>query len=94
MRRRLLYGVATAILITCLVYAGDYVSWRLRLSANRQPYGNVAVQPVYVIHEKNGKTEYQFPPPESQMCVQALFPHVGYSPCWYLRKHAEKRIEI
>jgi len=94
MQRMAFYGLVTAILITSLVYAGDYVSWRLRLSANRQPYGNVAVQSVYVIHEKNGKTEYQFPPPENQMCVQALFPHVGYSPCWYLRKHAEKRIDI
>jgi hypothetical protein len=94
MRGMVLYGLGTAILLTSLVYAGDYVSWRLRVSSNRQAYGNVVVQPVYVIHEKSGKTEYQFPPPENQVCVQALFPHVGYSPCWYLKKHAEKRIEI
>ncbi len=94
MRGILLYGSVAAILLLAVVYAGDYISWRFRLPAHRQPFGNVAVQPVYVIHEKSGKTEYQFPPPQNQVCVEALFPHVGYSPCWYLRKHAEQRIDI
>ncbi|HXW89171.1 MAG TPA: hypothetical protein VEK33_01355 [Terriglobales bacterium] len=94
MRGILLYGSGATILLLALVYAGDYVAWRFGLPAHRQPFGNVAVQQVYVIHEKSGKTEYQFPPPENQVCVEALFPHVGYSPCWYLRKHTEQRIDI
>jgi hypothetical protein len=94
MRGMVFYGLLSAIVLTSLVYAGDYLSLRSRLSANHQPFGNVAVQSEYVIHEKNGKTEYQFPPPENQVCVESLFPHLGYSPCWYLRRHAEKQIEI
>ena len=94
MRGMVFYGLLSAIVLTSLVYAGDYLSLRSRLSGNHQPFGNVAVQSEYVIHEKNGKTEYQFPPPENQVCVESLFPHLGYSPCWYLRRHAEKQIEI
>ena len=94
MRGMLFYGLHSAIVLTSLVYAGDYLSLRSRLSGNHQPFGNVVVQSEYVIHEKNGKTEYQFPPPENQVCVESLFPHLGYSPCWYLRKHAEKQIDI
>ena len=94
MRGMVFYGLLSAIVLTSLVYAGDYLSLRSRLSGNHQPFGNVAVQSEYVIHEKNGKTEYQFPPPENQVCVESLVPHLGYSPCWYLRRHAEKQIEI
>jgi hypothetical protein len=94
MRGVVFYGLLSAIVLTSLVYAGDYLSLRSRLSGNHQPFGNVAVQSEYVIHEKNGKTEYQFPQPENQVCVESLFPHLGYSPCWYLRRHAEKQVEI
>jgi len=26
--------------------------------------------------------------------VRSLFPHFGNPPCWYLRKHTEKQIDI
>src|ERR1035441_8539805 len=31
---------------------------------------------------------------QTEFCVRSLFPHLGYIPCWYLRRHATKRIEI
>jgi hypothetical protein len=54
----------------------------------------VTIQPYYAIHEKNGKTEYDFAQPENQVCVRSLFPHFGYNPCWYVKRHTDKRIDI
>ena len=77
-----------------MVYAGDYCLVRYRIRSSRNPFGQVTVQPVYVIHEKNGKIEYQFADPETDVCLHSLFPHMGYSPCWYLSRHTEKQIDI
>jgi hypothetical protein len=85
--------VAVVVLLG-LVYAGDYLSLRYRIPRSRAQFGSVTVREMYAIHEKNNKTEYQFTPPQDEVCVQSLFPHFGYSPCWYLQRHTEKRIDI
>jgi len=82
------------VLLLALVYAGDYLSLRYRIPKNREPFGSVTVTPLYVIHEKSGKVEYQFAQPQVQPCVRSLFPHFGYSPCWYVSRHAEKQVDI
>ena len=94
MKDILLRLLGAMILFAALMYAADYLSLRFRIPKNRNPFGTVTVTQTYVIHEKNGKTEYQFPPPQDQVCVQSLFPHFGYSPCWYLRRHPEQRTNI
>jgi hypothetical protein len=86
-----LAGVIAASALTC---AADYLLWRYKLSTGRTPYGTLTVQYYYAIQEKNGKTEYDFQPPQQESCVNSLFPHAGYSPCWYERKHTEKAIRI
>jgi hypothetical protein len=86
--------LGVALLLVALVYGGDWLCVRYRVWRQRDPFGRVTVTPVYVIHEKNGKTEYQFAAPQDQVCVRSLFPHFGYSPCWYVNRHQEKRIEI
>ena len=90
----LLRALAVLIALLAIVYAGDYLSLRYRIPHQREPFGTVEIQPLYVIHEKSGKTEYDFPPPETATCVRSLFPHFDYAPCWYLRRHTEKRIDI
>jgi len=82
------------VLLVGLVYAGDYLSARFRSPNRQEVFDSVAVTPLYVIHQKNGKVEYQFAPPQNEVCVRSLLPHFGYSPCWYVRRHTEKRIEI
>lgn len=82
------------VLFAVVAYAGDYLRVRYKLSKHLDPFATVTIQPYYAIHQKNGKTEYDFAPPESQLCVRSLFPHLGYSPCWYVRRHTEKRIDI
>lgn len=91
LRIRLLVVV---LVLAAVVYGGDWTCLRYRSWKRGDAFGSVTVTPVYVIHEKNGKTEYQFAQPQDQVCVRSLFPHFGSSPCWYLTRHPEKRIEI
>jgi hypothetical protein len=83
-----------AVALAAMVYGGDWSVARYRVWRHKDVFGTVSVTAEYVIHEKNGKTEYQFAQPQDQTCVRSMFPHFGYSPCWYLSRHTEKRIEI
>ena len=86
------------VLLVCLTYIADYLQIRYRDWRNRQPYGTVTIQILYAISEKapqgTNQTEYQSGGTQDQTCVNSLFPHFGYSPCWYLRRKPEKRINI
>lgn len=62
------------------------------------PYGTVTVQIMYAISEKStpgtNKTEYTSGDAQDQTCVNSLFPHFGYAPCWYLSRHTQKTVNI
>jgi hypothetical protein len=83
--RRVLLYIAVAVIV---IYGADY------LAARTNPLGSVQVQPYYAIHLKNKKVEFDFNvPPENDACVQSFAPHLGYPPCWYLKRHPSKRID-
>lgn len=98
MNRPLKLALLTAISLAAFLYLGDYLVLRFRIWRNLQPYGTVTVQITYAISEKStpgiNKTEYSSAPPQDQTCVNALFPHLGYSPCWYLRRHPLKQVNV
>lgn len=94
MKGLLLRIVGAGVILALLTYAGDYLSVRYRNRKGRDVFSTVIIQPYYAIHEKNGKTEYDFAEPQSQVCIHSLFPHFGYSPCWYVNGHTDKRIDI
>jgi hypothetical protein len=94
LKRTLLIGLASVLGLTLLVYAIDYAVFRYRLATNRQPFGQITVTSYDAVAQKNGKTEFLFNPPEVQTCVNSLFPRAGYTPCWYLQRHTEQRINI
>ena len=77
-----------------LVYIGDYASIRYRVAKSRTAFGVVTVQTYYAVPQKNRKTEFYFDQPETQACVHSLFPHFGYSPCWYLNRKRVKQINM
>jgi hypothetical protein len=82
-------AVIGAVLALCALYVGDYAVARSR------PQQSVQIQPFYAIHEKSGKTEFDYSvPPETQSCVASLFPHLGSNPCWYVTTHRTRKIEI
>jgi hypothetical protein len=86
--------IVVALLSLCVVYAADYLSVRLRIPGSREPLGTVQVQTTYAVKQKDGKTEFYVNPPQFQTCVNSLFPHMGYTPCWYLRRHSAQEIEM
>jgi hypothetical protein len=82
------------VLTTATVYAIDYAVLRYRIATNHNAFGTVSVRPYYAVPQKNHKTEFLFDDPQDETCVHSLFPHSGDSPCWYLNKHREKRIDL
>jgi hypothetical protein len=93
-RRRWL-RLSFLILLLCVgLFVCDYLSVRYRIPKNRDPFGAVKIQRYYAIRLKDGKTEFAFQEPETQVCVNSLFPHMGCSPCWYLKRNNVKRIDM
>jgi hypothetical protein len=90
----LLRIVGAVILLASFTYALDYLAVRFRIPRGHDPFSTVTIQPYYAIQQKNGRTEYDYAPPENQVCVRSLFPHFGYAPCWYVKRHTDKRIDI
>jgi hypothetical protein len=82
----------SALALMAALYVGDDLSVRYRIPRSRQAFGTVTIRRFDAIAEKNNKTEYVYEDPMAVTCVRSLFPHLGYSPCWYLSRHAEQRI--
>ena len=87
--RRLGAILAAAI----VVYAGDALSLALDFP-KRPPRSTVHVRRYYAVKLKNGNTEFLFDEPADAPCVNSLFPHGGYAPCWYLARHNEQRVNV
>jgi len=94
MKRVVLRVVSAIAASAVLLYAGDYCSLRFRIPGGRPQFGQVTVNPLYAIHVKNGKIQYEPGQQETDTCVHSLFPHFGNSPCWYLSRHTDKIINI
>ncbi len=86
---RILIAVLASL---ALVYGGDYLYVRYRMTRHQagDPFDVVTIQPTYAIAEKDGRAEIILGQPETQTCVHSLFPHYGYSPCWYLNRENGK----
>lgn len=91
MQRRLTNILRVLLAICGVVYTADWVQFRMR---GQDALGSVPVRVLYAVQQKNGKTEFLIRPPEIEICANALFLHAGYSPCWYIRRHSERRIQI
>jgi hypothetical protein len=89
---RRIFFIAVALLAG--VYGGDYLSVRVPIPPGRAAFGTVSVRPYYDVTLKSGKSDLYFLDSQQQTCVNSLFPHLGYTPCWYLRKHPHPRISM
>jgi hypothetical protein len=85
--------LAALVAILALVYAGDDLSVRIPIPKSRNPFGTVQIKSYYAIPQKDRKTEFYLGDPVTKTCVHSLFPHLGYSPCWYLEKKKVQRID-
>lgn len=91
---KILRGARFAVLALVLLYAGDDISARFRLPNGRQTLGSVDVQVMWAIKQKNGRIDYELGDRETRPCLYSLFPHLGYTPCWYLTRHKNQVIEV
>lgn len=89
--RRAVIAVAVAL---AAIYAGDFLSLRLQIPSRPQTE-NVVIHPYYAVPQKDpGHEELMFLDPRTEVCVHSLFPQMGHHPCWYVKKHTQKRIDI
>jgi hypothetical protein len=94
--KRGLIGVALALGLT---YGSDYLYVRTRMfhPTPTVPFESLRTLRVLAIPEKNGKTEYEVDaqnPEQTVTCVHSLFPHSGYSPCWYVKPRINQPIPM
>ncbi len=93
MLRYLKRGLLGIVLVLALVYVSDDLTVRLPIPRSRNPYGTVRVRRYYAVPLKDQKTEFFQGDAQTVTCVHSLFPHFGYSPCWYLERHKVQRID-
>ena len=84
----------TVILTLAVFYVGDFLALQYKIPKGRAQFGVVRIQSYYAVGLKSGKTEFMFLGPKNQTCVNSLFPHWGYSPCWYLKRKKTQRINM
>lgn len=94
LRRWLLAAVLCVAGATAVAWVFDFAVFEVRVAAKWNPYGSVTVYHYYAIPQKSGKTQFIFDPPAPRTCVNALFPHQGWLPCWYLKGHPEQRTNM
>ncbi len=94
LRRIVVVALAIVLGAAVLTYGADYTVFRIRVRENWNAYASVAVRHSYAILQKNGKTQFIFDPTGPQICVNALFPHAGFQPCWYLSRHPDQITNI
>jgi hypothetical protein len=82
------------VLALILIYILDDASARFGFPGHRPTYGTVRVRRQLDVPQKNKKTEFYFDPSEDQACVNALLPHFGVEPCWYLRRHKDVQVQM
>jgi hypothetical protein len=86
--------VVFSLVVIAALYACDflYVRYRITKHETGNPFQTLQVRHLYAIPQKNGKDDFSFGDPEIQICVRSIFPHSGYSPCWYAIREDKKPI--
>jgi hypothetical protein len=87
-RNIVLWGCLATAGLTELVYAGDDFWARFQ----GQPKEQLKVGRFYAAMNRWNQVEYSVGTPIIETCVDALMPHFGYVPCWYLRRHTIQQV--
>ena len=87
-RRIALWGCFALLSLTSLIYLGDDI-WARRRG---RPVEQIKIGRVYAAVNHYNQVEYSIGTPALETCVEALMPHFGYTPCWYLRRHTLQQI--
>ena len=94
--KRILSGAVAAFAV---FYVCDYLSVRIRAMHPRpaDPFESLNSLRLLAIPEKTGQVEYEIDaqnPEHLVTCAHSLFPHYGYSPCWYVKPRINQPIPM
>jgi hypothetical protein len=87
-RKIVLWGCLALAGLAASIYAGDDLWSRLQ----GQPKEQMKVGRFYAAMNHWNQVEYSVGTPIMETCVDALMPHFGYVPCWYLRRHTIQQV--
>jgi len=87
-RRIALWGCLFLVSLTGLTYVADDLCSRYRM----RPVEQIKVDRIYADVDHWNHVEYSIGRPIMETCIDALMPHFGYTPCWYLRRHTIRQI--
>jgi hypothetical protein len=85
--------VITACLLAS-IYGADYLWLQLRLESKNPSAAMDSVTRFDATMLKNGKIQIFDGQPVIQRCVHSLLPHLGYTPCWYLKRAGQEIKQI
>lgn len=99
MRTYLIRFVYALLMLLAVAYGYDYASVSHRANAQKpgDPFDVVTYPHLLAIPQKGNKVEYALDaqsPMESDPCVHSLFPHYGYTPCWYIVRKSKSPTQM
>ena len=74
------------VCVVVAVYGIDYIWLQLRLESKNPSTAMDSVTRFDATALKNGRIQVFYGQPDVQRCVRSLLPHMGYTPCWYLKR--------
>jgi hypothetical protein len=85
--------LAGTLLAAAVLYGLDDLSARIGVPA-RPRFSTFTINRFYRVNEKFNKFSLDPLPAVQEQCVNALFPHSGSRPCWYVSRHTMQMIEV
>ena len=76
-----------------LLYVADAIQVRIRLATGGTDRAYDTVTVLYASGLKGNKMEIYTDLPQSVTCARAIFPQMGYLPCWYVRQHTTQMLD-
>lgn len=86
-------GAIGLLAAAVVAYVVDAVQVRVRLATGGPAKAYDTVTVLYAAGLKGSKYEIYTDQPDVETCARAIFPQMGYSPCWYLRKHSMRMLD-
>ncbi|MGC2329933.1 MAG: hypothetical protein WA581_00630 [Candidatus Acidiferrales bacterium] len=93
MRNALLATAIALCTLLIVLYAGDYAVLRVHIARHGPASVLSTVTIFYAAPLNGGKVSVFYNQPQTQPCARAIFPQLGYAPCWYLQRHTVRVVD-
>ncbi|MGD0514426.1 MAG: hypothetical protein ABSA29_14105 [Terriglobales bacterium] len=84
--RRLGWFAIAVVVLSELLYVGDWAVLRIRVSRGTA-FGTVEVNQFLATPLKGNKVEYDLMGTVQKTCARSIFPQQGNPACWWLQRH-------